>query len=89
MEGVASLCGKLDGQPFTEHCSHYSSYNTHRNEFDFSDRFDAEEIEWFLNKPFGLVGKTTAVHNEILGKRQVDVSRLAQLLKLGGKFVVL
>ena len=91
MEDVAScktLDNTVDGQPFTEHCSHYDSFNTRRNEFNFSNRFDAEEIEWFLNKPFGLVGKTTAVHNEILGKRQVDTGKLTQLLRLGGKFTL-
>ena len=93
MEEVAScktFDSTVDGQPFTEHCSHYDSFNTRRNEFDFSNRFDAEEIEWFLNKPFRLVRKTTAtvVHNEIIGKRQADVGRLTQLLQLGGKLTI-
>ena len=93
MEGLASyktFNRTVDGQPFTEHWSHYNSFNTFHNQFDFSNRFDAEEIEWFLNKPFRLVRKTTAtvVHNEIIGKRQADVGRLTQLLQLGGKLTI-
>ena len=88
MEGLASyktFNRTVDGQPFTEHWSHYNSFNTFHNQFDFSNRFDAEEIEWFLNKPFGLIGRTTALHNEVIGKRQADAGKLIQLLKLGGK----
>jgi len=91
MEGLASyktFNRTVDGLPFTEYCSHYSSFNTSHNQFDFSNRFDAEEIEWFLNKPFGLVRKTTVVHNEIIGKQQADVGRLTQLLQLGGKSTI-
>ena len=75
----------VDGQPFNEHSSHYGSYHKDRGNFDFSNRFDAEEVEWILNKPLDIIEGRTAVHVEV--HRKLDcksVDRLSQLLALGG-----
>ena len=65
---------------FTEDHGHLLSYDQHgRREFDFSNRFEAEEVEWILNKPY--VDGRTALHVEVVNRR-ADV--LEALLKREG-----
>ena len=75
----------VDGQPFSEHCSHYESYHKHTSEFDFSNRLDAEEMELVVNKPLGIIDGRTVVHIEVYRQR---IASLSQLLTLGGMLVV-
>jgi len=74
----------IDGQPFSEHCSHYESYHKNSGEFDFSNRLDAEEIELIMNKPLNIIDGRTVVHVEVHRER---ITSLSQLLSLGGMFV--
>jgi len=71
----------IDGQLFSEHSSHYESYHKHTGEFDFSNRFDAEEIELVVNKPLSIIDGRTVVHIEVHRER---IASLCQLLTLGG-----
>ena len=75
----------IDGQPFSEHCSHYESYHKHSGEFDFSNRLDTEEIELIINKPLDIIDGRTVVHTEVHRKR---IASLSQLLTLGGMLLV-
>ncbi len=68
------LSSVLDGQPFTKQCVDEKSFGDH----DFLTRFDAEEVEWFINKPIGNQGNT-CVHEAVLSK---CVDKLALILKL-------
>ena len=72
-ERRSTLAASVHGS-FTEEHGHllsYQWYDQHdRGEFDFSDRFEAEEVEWILNKPY-FEGRT-ALHVEVLNHR-VDV----------------
>ena len=68
-------CGR-----FTEEHGHLLSFDQNGcGKFDFSNRFEAEEVEWILNEPY-YEGRT-ALQVEILNQR-ADV--LEALLKHGG-----
>ena len=74
----SSLNASVD-RLLTEEHGHLLSYDQYRREFDFSNRFEAEEVEWILNKPY--VDGRTAVHVEVVNRR-ADV--LEALLKREG-----
>ena len=79
---LSSVVLKDDLRQFTDYESYWLHRGRHGN-FDFSNRLDAEEVEWFLNKPiddFDFDGKT-CVHLEVLAQR---IDKLASLIKLGG-----
>ena len=75
----STLSESLDGS-FTEEYGHLLSFDQHScGEFDFSNRFEAEEVEWILNKPY--VEGRTALHVEVINQR---VHVLEALLKHKG-----
>ena len=66
---------------FTEEHGHLLSYDQYgRGEFDFSNRFEVEDVEWILNTPY-FEGRT-ALHVEVLNHR-ADILE-ALLIKHGG-----
>ena len=67
----------LHGQPFTKQCLDEKTFGIH----DFLTRFDAEEVEWFLNKPIDNNKGNTCVHEAVLSQR---TDKLAIILKHGG-----
>ena len=75
------LSSVLHGQPFTKQCLDEKSFGI----YDFSTRFDAEEVEWFLNKPIDNSKGSTCVHEVVLSQH---FSRLALILKLGGNYTI-
>ena len=78
-ERNSTLNASVDGS-FTEECGHLLSYNQNGcGEFDFSNRFEPEEVEWILNKPY--VKGRTALHDEVIHQR---VNVLEALLKREG-----
>ena len=80
----STLSASVDGS-FTEEHGHLLSYDQHGcGEFDFSNRFEAEEVEWILNKPY--VEGRTALHVEVINQR---VNVLEGLLKHKGNYVIL
>ena len=74
------------GRGLTEHNSHWLSYVECLNKFDFSNRFDADEVEWALNQPLDIIDGRTCIHVEVLAKRN-NVDKLVSLLTLGGTYV--
>ena len=62
------LSESLDGS-FTEECGHLLSFDQHGcGEFDISNRFEAEKVEWrILNKPY--VEGRTALNVEVINQR--------------------
>ena len=73
------LSSVLSGQAFTRDCLNEKSFGI----FDFSTRFDADEVEWFLNKPIADAHEgNTCVHEAVLSQR---IDNLTSILKLGGK----
>jgi len=76
---------KNGSRSLTEHHSHWVSHQDLEGRgngvFDFSDRFDAEEVEWFLNKPLDIIEGRTCIHAEVFAQRVVE---LASLMRLGG-----
>lgn len=79
---LSSVLLKNDPRRLTEYNSHWLSHQERLRKFDFSDRFDAEEVEWQLNQPLDIIDGRTCVHLEVLAQR---VDELASLMKLGGK----
>ena len=73
-----------DPRRLTEHNSHWQSYQERLGNFNFSNRFDAEEVEWFLNQPLDIIDGRTCMHLEVLAQRD---DKLSLLLALGGKFI--
>ena len=71
------LSSVLDGQPFTKQSLEEESFGIH----NFATRCDAEEVEWFLNKPIDNGGGNTCVHEAVLSQ---NVDKLDLILKLGG-----
>lgn len=75
------LDASLDGS-FTEEYGHLLSYNQRGcGEFNFSNRFEAEEVEWILNKPY--VEGRTALHIEVINQ---SANVLEALLKREGNY---
>ena len=75
-----STLGASVNESFTEECGHLLSYNQNGSgEFDFSNRFEPEEVEWVLNKPY--TEGRTALHIEVINQR---VNVLKALLKREG-----
>ena len=71
------LSSILDGQSFTKQCLDAESFGVH----GFLTRFDAEEVEWFLNKPIHKNQGNTCVHEAVLSQ---SVDKLTLILKHGG-----
>ena len=70
----STLSASVDGS-FTEEHGHLLSYDQHDcGEFDFANRFEAEEVEWILNKPY--VEGGTALHVEVRNRRANAVKAL-------------
>ena len=76
------LSSVLHGQPFTKQCLDEEIFDVH----DFLTRFDAEEVEWFLNKPIDNNKGNTCVHEAVLLQR---TDKLAIILKHGGNYTIL
>ena len=74
-----SLSSVLHDQPFTKQCLDEDTFGIH----DFLTRFDAEEVEWFLNKPIDDNKGNTCVHEAVL-KQCTD--KLVIILKHGGDY---
>ena len=76
------LSSVLYGQPFaTKQCLQEELFGIH----DFATRFEAEEVEWFLNKPINSNNGNTCVHEMVISQ---DINKLALILKLGGNHTV-
>ena len=82
---LAPLSSVIGGPLFTKSCSQYDSYCKRQGRFDFSRRFDAEEVEWILNTPLDIFHGRTVVHTEVLRKHIDALTCLGQVLELGGK----
>ena len=78
---LSSVLLKNDLRKLTEHNSHWMSHQESPDIFDFSDRFDPEEVEWRLNQSLNIIDGRTCVHLEVLAQR---VQELASLMKFGG-----
>ena len=65
----------------TEGNSHWLSYQEHLGTFTFSNRFDAEDVEWYLNQPLDIIDGRTCLHIEVIAQRD---DKLSSLLALGG-----
>ena len=74
------LSSILHSQAFTKLCLDEKSFGIHK----FLTRFDAEEVEWFLNKPIDNNQGNTCVHEAVLSQ---DIDRLALILKHGGNCI--
>ena len=73
-DGPVPLSSVLHGQPFTKQC-------LNKDIHDFLTRFDAEEVEWFLNKPIDNNKGNTCVHEAVLSQ---CTEKLDIVLKHGG-----
>ena len=81
-ERKSTLSESVEGS-FTEEHGHLLSYDQHGcGEFDFSNRFDPEEMEWILNKPY--TEGRAALHVEVMNHR---AGVLEALLKHEGNVV--
>ena len=78
---LSSVILKDDPRRLTEHNSHWLSHQERLHGFDFSNRFDAEEVEWRLNQPLEIIDGRTCVHLEVLAHRP---DNLASLMRHGG-----
>ena len=72
------------GRGLTESNSHWSSYQERLGNFNFSNRFDAEEVECHLNQPLDIIDGRTCMHIEVLAQRD----KLSSLLALGGNAII-
>ena len=80
----STLSESVDGS-FTEEHGHLLSYDQQGcGEFEFSNRFEAEEVEWILNKPY--IAGRTALHVEVINQR---AHVLEALLKHKGNFFII
>ena len=75
------LSSVLHGQPFTKQCLNEKTFGIH----DFLTRFDAEEVEWFLNKPIHNNKGNTCVHEAVLSQ---CTEKLDIILKHGGNCTI-
>lgn len=76
------LSSVIHGQPFTKECLNEKSFGIN----DFLTRFDAEEVEWFLNKPIDKSKGNTIVHEAVLSQ---CTKKLEIILKHGGDHIVI
>ena len=82
---LSSVILKNDLRRLTEHNSHWLSYQEHLSNFNFYNRFDAEEVEWFLNQPLDIIDGRTCIHLEVLAHRD---DKLSLLLPHGGNAIM-
>ena len=75
------LSSVLHDQPLTKQCLDEETFH------DFLTRFDAEEVEWFLNKPIDNNNGNTCVHEAVLSQH-VHTDKLATILKHGGNYTL-
>ena len=78
---LRSVILENDRRKLTEGNSHWLSYQARLDDFNFFNRFDAEEVEWRLNRPLDIIDGRTCIHLEVLAQR---ADKLSSLLALGG-----
>ena len=77
----APLSSVTHGQPFTKECLDEKSFGIN----DFLTRYEAEEVEWFLNKPIDKNKGNTLLHEAVFSQ---STKQMEIILKHGGNYIL-
>ena len=77
----APLSSVTHGQPFTKECLDEKSFGIN----DFLTRYEAEEVEWFLNKPIDKNKGNTLLHEAVFSR---STKQMEIILKHGGNYTL-
>ena len=77
----APLSSVTHGQPFTKECLDEKSFGIN----DFLTRYEAEEVEWFLNKPIDKNKGNTLLHEAVFSR---STKQMEIILKHGGNYIL-